>query len=316
MICLKSKRTLDIINTIYQMKFINLIFLLFFITLQNEVTAQNNCNFIKYKKSCNKSYVDALKNSEYQKAIKGLEKVQKKYGFLSGEEFMLKAYAYKKLGNSLKCAENVKLAWSNYSVDWNYLFEISELLPNIIGENFNDDEKLLVNEGYKNFAKLRKSPFADSILNIIRHMDSTDAAIRNKYEENKSENNRIEIVRIDSLNGLKFKKIVDTYGFPGETFSPGNSSACFRLILHFADYPTCFKQMNSKFIKEVKKGRMAPSLYLYWLDRHLFSSSKKSKYGMYLAPNANDNSKLKVNRKRLKYGVNYGFPIPPKAIKF
>ncbi|MBL1280710.1 MAG: hypothetical protein COA33_010575 [Fluviicola sp.] len=292
------------------MKLIRSIILVASVLLSFQTVAQKTVNYITYKKSCNKAYVAAIKDSAYLKAIKHLEKVQKKYGFLTGEEYMLKAYAYKKLNNSLECAENVKLAWSNYSLDFSYLFEIPELRPNIIVENFNEAEKLLVNEGYENFAKLKKSPVADSIMGVIDSMGNIDAEVRDKFNEDKSEINRAKMILIDSLNGIKFKKIVLTYGFPGEKFYPGKSSSSFILLLHLADYPIYFKQMSPIFLKEVKAGRMSPTMFLYWLDRHLFSSQKPSKYLMSLPPGTEMETNPKVDKRRLKFGVNYGFPNP------
>lgn len=286
------------------------------VLFSSQVIAQRDCNYIKYKKSCNRAYISIIKDSSYHKGIEQLLKVKKKYGFLTSEEYMLAAFAYKKIDSSLLCAKNVKLAWSNHAFDWNYLSEYTELSPSDISKNFNSSEKQLVSEGFENFSKLEKSPFADSILKIINSMDSIDQVARRNDKKKSLNENLVEIKRVDSLNRSQFKEIVIKYGFPGEYFAPGHSSSIFPLLLHFADYPTYFKEMNSIFLEEVKKGRMSPTFYLYWLDRNLVTNENISKFCMFLPPGIKIKSIRRINKRRLKFGVNYGFPIPPKTLFF
>lgn len=278
--------------------------------------AQKSVNYISYKKACNKAYIATIKDSNYQQAINHLEKVKSKFGFLASEEYMLKAFAYKQLNNSLQCAENVKLAWSNYSVDYSYLSEIPQLNPQRIGIGFNESENKLVFEGYDNFALLDKNPHADSIELVLAEMDSLDQLYRTTPESEITAEISRKIQLIDSLNGIKFKQIVLEFGFPGEQFSPGRSAGILGLILHFSDYPDYFEEMNLIFLNELKQGRMSPTYYLFWLDRHTFRETGKSLYAMYVTNGTKLDKQSKINKRRMKFGLNYGFPIPPKALSF
>lgn len=276
--------------------------------------AQEEINYIKYKQDCNKAYLFALQDSNYQKAIDHLEGVHKKYHFLAAEEYLLKAYAYKEHGNSLLCAENVKLTWSNYAFDFSYIFEIPALSPSAMVKGFNDEEQILMNEGYANYSKLSKHPHADSIIAKLTFMDSIDRIARDQFELDSTSWEKVK--QMDSLNGIEFKKIIEQYGFPGEHFYPGQSSTCFRLLVHFADYPAYFKSMDPILYNEVKNGRMSPTYYLFWLDRHIFNTEGKSMYGMIVPPGTKLDKHSKIMKRRLKFGLNYGFPLPPKALSY
>lgn len=227
---------------------------------------------------------------------------------------MLKAYAYKQLDSSLLCAENVKWTWSNYAIDFSYLFEIPELMPTRIIENFNENELALMNEGYDNFSKLKKHPSSDSVLAKLESMNEKDRIVRDSMMADRSPENQLATKNVDSLNGIEYKQLILSYGFPGERFAPGRSSTSFGLILHLADYPEYFEEMNPILLTEVKNGRMSPTYYLYWLDRHIFTTSGKSLYGMYVPPGTKLDKTSKILKRRLKFGMNYGFPVPPKTL--
>ncbi len=267
-----------------------------------------NFNAIEYKNNANNAYEMAIRDSSFREAIKYLNGLKKKYGFLYGEEYALKSYCFKMLGKSKKSAKNVGFLWSNLVLDWNYLFEINEISPPNLIAGFSKNEMKIVNKSYDNFQTLPKHEKADSIWVEIEKLLDRDQEYRMKepFEREK--------VRFaDSMNYLEFKNIVLKYGYPGESFSYGGK--CSRanvLIVHFADYPLFFNEFDPILINEVKAGRMPPSDYLRWLDRHVHREQNKSLYAFFYPPNTEKSSNEEIRLNRLKFGVVTSFPIPSK----
>lgn len=267
-----------------------------------------NFNAIEYKNDANNAYELAIGDSSYREAIKYLNGLKKKYGFLYGEEYALKSYCFKMLSKSKKSAQNVGLLWSNLVLDWSYLFDIKEITPPNLIAGFSDKEMKIVNKSYERFKKLPKHEKADSIWVEIEKLLERDQEYRMK-EPFESEKVRIA----DSLNYLDFKNIVLKYGYPGESFSFGGK--CTRatiLIVHFSDYPLFFNEFDPILLNEVKAGRMPPSDYLKWLDRHIYREQNKSLYAFFYPPKTEKPSDEEIKLNRLKFGVVTSYPIPSK----
>ena len=65
-------------------------------------------NHIDYKVDCDLAYRYAIDNLDYTKSLNHLSKVNKKYGKLYCEEYILMAHCYKKLGKQTKSAKCLK----------------------------------------------------------------------------------------------------------------------------------------------------------------------------------------------------------------
>lgn len=287
----------------------------------NQMFAQN-VNFIDYKKDCDLAYRLALDSNNYSKSIVLLENVKKKYNFLCTEEYVLKAFCYKMNGEITKSAKSLKDAWSNYAYDLNCLMQIDQLQPPIIMDGYTKRQNKIVEQGYKNSKKL-KSEITDSLFLVFDRIDSLDQVPRLKELIDTSANGKKlyfnEIKRVDSLNLVEFKNIIYKYGYPGERLLPLNSARAFLLLTHSSYNQDFYNEMKSVFLNEVKCGRMPPSHYVFWIDRHNYAFKLPLEYGVLDLPSENkfnDSQKVDIYKKRLELGLIKHFPLPSKQLLF
>lgn len=299
----------------------NLCFTSFIILLSqsfiNFSLAQNDFDHIVYKQDCNSSYIKSIEYKEYKESIKQLKIVQEKYGLLYGEEYILLAYNYAKLGKKKKAAKSLKEAWSSLFFDMNIVFESTELDPPAIMKGFNKSHMKIVEEGFENFSKL-KTPFSDSLSKVLLKMDSIDQSIRKPpfygsagYEET--------FIKTDSINLRDFQQIIRTVGYPGERIMPNGDTFSSVLLLHSSYYTWFYEEMKEELLEQVRIGNMAPSRYLRWLDRHDYEFYKTIEFGTLDIPEKktySESEKQLIKAKRLEYGLIDHYPIPSKSLQF
>lgn len=296
----------------------NAFFLLCFL-IGFDISAQ--INHIDYKADCDLAYRFALDSLNYPKCFSQLSNVKRKYGKLYCEEYILMAHAYKQMGNNTKSAKCLKKAWSNYSFDFVCLDQITQINLAKINEGFSKKQQKLVQQGYDNFAKLKRSN-TDSLMTVLQAMTDRDQVPRMKFYTDSVIDtfavNR-EIIQIDSLNLIEFRNIIYKLGYPGEWILPGNVSMVFVLLVHSSYNQAFFDEMKPVFLKEVIAGRMPPSHYALWLDRHYSMVWLPQPYGMLAVPgktNFSEEQMQEITANRLKIGLIKNCPIPTKLLMF
>jgi len=277
-------------------------------------------NRIEYKQECDLAYRLAIDNAQYKKSLKKIAEVKKKYGMLYGEEYVLSAFCYKKMGKNTKSAKSLRDAWSTYAFDFNCLFQIEEIQPGKIVEGFTEKQNEIVGQGYANSAKL-KSKVTDSLIAVFDAMLERDIVPRIKPRLNLQDSIAVgaEIRATDSLNLVEFKNIIKTYGYPGEWLLPFRSNVSFFILVHSAYNEDFYNEMNEVFRNEVVNGRMAPSFYLLWLDKRNSWLNLPIEYAMVNLPGKKEFSPTEIQdiiEKRLSYGLIKNCPIPSKQLNF
>ncbi len=283
--------------------------------------ASAQINHIDYKADCDPAYRFALDSLNYPKCFKQLSKVKKKYGKLYCEEYILMAHCYKQMGKDTKSAKFLRKAWSNYSFDFVCLNQITQINLAKINEGFSKKQQKLVQQGYDNFANLKRSN-TDSLMAVLQTMTDRDQVPRMKFYTDSIIDtlavNR-EIIQIDSLNLVEFRNIIYTLGYPGEWILPGNVSMVFVLLVHSSYNQAFFDEMKPVFLQEVIAGRMPPSHYALWLDRHYSMVWLPQPYGMLAVPGKTDFSEEQIREiiaNRLQIGLIKNCPIPTKLLMF
>ncbi len=295
------------------------LFFLFCLFSYSGISAQ--FNHIEYKKDCSAAYVLAIDNLNYSKCLKQLSEIEKEYGKLYCEEYILMAYCYKKMRKETKSAKCLKKAWSNYGFDMVCLDQIPQISLGSINEGYSKKQQKLVQQGYDNFAKLNRSN-TDSLKFVLQAMEDRDQVPRMKfYTDSVIDTNAVnrEIVLVDSLNLIEFRKIIYQIGYPGEWILPGNVSRVFVLLVHSSYNQAFFDEMKPVFLKEVIAGRMPPSHYALWLDRHYSTVYLPQTYGMLAIPGKTDFTEMQkqeIIANRLKIGLIKNCLIPTKLLMF
>ena len=287
--------------------FILLLFLILVIPVQAQIT-----NYISYKQDCNTGYLTAIDSANYKLGLKQIGEVQEKYGTLCGEEFILKAFCYHKLGKNRKASIAMRDAWAARMCDQGYLTQIDGFTWHDIAVPFNKRQKERIQEGYKlNGAQMSKD--YDSLLFLVEQLNDSDQRFRSQLTPGDTINLRFRMMERDSLDMIEFIRIYDKYGFPGEKVCNLFSMMYYAFFLHTADYDWFYDSMKERFIKEVIAGNMSASIYLSWLDRHEVAVERKAVFAMYGNPNHFKGSReeiQKIKAKRLEYGVVYSFRVP------
>ncbi len=278
-------------------------------------------NHVDYKADCDAAYRSAIDDLNYSKSLGQLSKVEKKYGKLYCEEYILMAHCYKKLGKETKSAKSLKKAWSNYGFDMACLNQIKQIDLGEINKGYTAKQQKFVQQGFDNFSKLKRSN-TDSLMVVLQTMLEADQVPRMKFYSDSPIDtvavNR-EIAQTDSINLIVFKNIIYKLGYPGEWILPGNSSQAFVLLVHSSYNQAFFDEMKPVFLKEVIAGRMPPSYYALWLDRHNSVLKLPQSYGMLAVPANKDLSekqKQEITMERLKIGLITNCPIPTQLLMF
>ncbi|MNU93365.1 hypothetical protein D3C71_833070 [compost metagenome] len=285
------------------------------------LNASAQINHIDYKVDCDPAYRFAIDSLNYTKCFNQLARVKRKYGKLYCEEYILMAHCYKQMGKNTKSAKCLKKAWSTYSFDFVCLDQIPQISLVAINEGFSKKQQKLVQEGYDNFAKLKRSN-TDSLMAVLQTMTDRDQVPRMKfYTDSVIDTNAVnrEIVLVDSLNLIEFRNIIYKLGYPGEWILPGTVSMVFVLLVHSSYNQAFFDEMKPVFLKEVIAGRMPPSHYALWLDRHYSTVYLPQPYGMLAIPGKTNFSEKEIQEiitNRLKIGLIKNCPIPTKLLMF
>ena len=278
-------------------------------------------NHIQYKKDCDAAYRFAIDDSNYSKCLGQLAKVNKQYGKLYCEEYILMAHCYKKLGKETKSAKCLKKAWSNYGFDMACLGQVKQIDLGEINKGYTAKQQKLVQQGFDNFAKLKRSN-TDSLMLVLQTMLEADQVPRMKFYSDAPIDtaavNR-EMAQTDSINLIAFKNIIYKLGYPGEWILPGNSSQAFVLLVHSSYNQAFYDEMKPVFLKEVIAGRMPPSYYALWLDRHNSVVDLPQEYGMLAVKenlNLSEKKKQDIKAVRLTIGLISNCPIPTQLLMF
>lgn len=294
---------------------------LFLFGLLVGISSYGQFNHIQYKTDCDAAYRTAIDDSNYLKSLSTLSKVEKKYGKLYCEEYILMAYCYKKLGKETKSAKCLRSAWSNYGFDMACLTQIKQIDLGEINRGYTAKQQKLVQEGFKNFAKLKRSN-TDSLMLVLQIMLEADQVPRMKFYSDAPIDtiavNR-EMAQTDSINFIAFKNIIYKLGYPGEWILPGNSSQVFVLLVHSSYNQSFFDEMKDVLLQEVQEGRMPPSYYALWLDRHHSVTNLPQHYGMLAIKdnlNLSEKQKQDIQSARLKIGLIKNCPIPTQLLMF
>jgi len=271
-------------------------------------------NFIEYKKECDLAYKSALEKEEYKSSISQLKNIKTKYKILFCEEYILMAYCYKKINHLTKSAETLKTALSNYGFDLNCYNQVDQIQIDSITKGFSEKLLLIVDDGYENITKL-KPKFSDSIIHIFEKIDLLDQKVHNVIAVNNIDSLILakEIRQVDSLNLIMFKNIILKHGYPGEKILPWTTGYPFLILTRSAKYEYFYKEMQPILYNEVKNGRMPPSHYVFWLDKHNQSINKSLEYGIIdeqSQAKLNEEQKIEIKKKRIELGLIGNFPIP------
>ncbi|SFT84796.1 hypothetical protein SAMN05216474_2670 [Lishizhenia tianjinensis] len=266
--------------------------LLFSILAAPLISNAQEFNGITYKQSCEFAYDAAFRNEDFKSALEILDTLAQNTS-LKGEEFVLKAYCYKAVGDTNSAANMLSKAWSTPFFDFNIIFEagIQELSLANITTGFSVEQMKRVKEGFVLYEK-RKTKIGDSLTEVLVTMVKEDQQTRRirKYNESyygsdhdstKAAEERV--FYIDSLNQSKLKDIIKEYGFPGDWLCPGQSYLIGTLLMH-ATRKEFYLEMKEILIDEVRKGHLAPSNFAYWEDRYYIDVLNKMKYGVYPLP--------------------------------
>lgn len=313
LLCATGQR---ILKNIKQMRKI-----LFLFSFLMSIGVSGQINHINYKVDCDPAYRFALDSSNYAKCCSQLAKVKKKYGKLYCEEYILMAHCYKQMGKNTKSAQSLKKAWSTYAFDLVCLDQMTQISLAKINEGFSKKQQKLVQQGYDNFAKLKRNN-TDSLMAVLQIMTDRDQVPRMKFYTDSlidtAAVNR-EIILTDSLNLVEFRNIIYKLGYPGEWILPGNVSSVFVLLVHSSYNQAFFDEMKPVFLQEVIAGRMPPSHYALWLDRHYSMVRLPQPYGMLNVPGKTDFSeeqRNEISMNRLKIGLIKNCPIPTQLLMF
>ena len=200
-------------------------------------------NHIDYKVDCDVAYRMAIDDSDYSKCLGQLSKVNKKYGKLYCEEYILMAYCYKKMGKETKSAKCLRSAWSNYGFDMVCIDQIPQLNLTGINQGYGKKQKRIVQQGYDNFPKLNRIN-TDSLKIVFEKIEERDQGPRMKFYQDSVVDtialNR-EMHLVDSLNLLEFRDIIYKVGYPGEWILPLNVSRVFVLLIHLTTRQSLMK---------------------------------------------------------------------------
>lgn len=300
-------------------KFLTLFFIVY---ISNFKLCAQDINYIRYKQDCNKAYCFALDSLDYDGCIKTLYKVKGKYDFLFCEEYVLLSYCYKKINRNTKSAKFLRSAWGNYAFDLNCLMQIDEIQPFKIMEGFSKHQNKIVSKGFIEAKKLRTN-VSDSLLKVFARIDSLDQLVRTEILPDSNANTiklQMEKLRyVDSLNLIEFKNIIYKFGYPGEKLLSGNSESSSLILIHSSYNKTFYNEMKPVFLEEVRKGRMSPSHYVLWLDRHNLAFNLPLEYGILDVISENnftESQKAEIYKRRMELGLIKHFPLPSKQLQF
>lgn len=276
-------------------------------------------NYVIYKQKCEKAYELAFDSSNYQKSLIVLDEINLKTPLLA-EEYMLKSYCYKNLGDNKKCADNLKLAWSKRFLDFNSIMPsgIPQLNPTSLMEGFSEEEIKTVEQGYELFSQ-RKTELSDSLTSVLNELFNKDQEIRDTYwaikeangnnsEKTKEAFKAMENVDIENQKVLKL--IICKYGFPGNWICLGCTGSANILLLH-ASTEKFYEEMYDILHKELIKGHISPSDFALWEDRYMRDYKKISLYGLPSGSNETETthlSKEKMIKNRLQIGLTKYYP--------
>src|SRR5690606_26269514 len=97
------------------------------------------------------------------------------------------------------------------------------------------------------------------------------------------------------------------------------SSQTFVLLVHSSYNQDFFDEMNPVLLNEVIAGRMPPSYYALWLDRHYSILDLPQPYGMLALPenfDLTEKQKQDMAANRLKVGLIKNCRIPTRLLMF
>lgn len=106
--------------------------------------------------------------------------------------------------------------------------------------------------------------------------------------------------REDSLNRIKFKQIIDKYGYP--SIDRVGTQISYVLVLHFTRQSD-FDYLKESFKQELDNKTMPPIEYAKWYDRSQLINGREVKFGAYGDKKFCGDELGKVNQCRLEIGL-------------
>lgn len=238
---------------------------------------------IAYKQEVNKAYEMAINKQKYTEALTQLAFVQEKYKMLYGEDYLLKAFCYKSLGDNKLASEAIKTAWTTPTFDLRTLWYIKELDPGALNIGFNPDQLTTVREGLDAYTAPVNQ---DSLLALFKKLTEEDQFVRDRNSSDPS--NETWANAVDSLNKVHedfFADYVARFGFPGEKQLGTGDFAIWIVFIHTAGNEAYYQKMKPIFLEEVRKGNMSPYYFANWVDQHQFYAKLPSIYNTITANN-------------------------------
>lgn len=298
------------------------LFLLFTTILFSQFGFSQDFDHILYKQECDKAYQLTFQKGEFEKSTKKLTEIQQSYGLLYSEEKFLMALNYKALGDTMQAAKTMREAWLGEFFDFNILFESNRMSPLYMYVGFSQEHIDIVESAWE-IDKKRDFTLRDSLLIVYNAMEELDQKFRlikrTGLSDTKLKQLNSEMVKTDSLNIRRFQEIIKTVGYPGPKIFPNNAGQFSTILLHSSYYKWAFAELKPTLLEEVKAGRMAPSNYVQWLDRHNLAFDLPLEYGILGLEsqfNLSTAEEKQVRKNRIKYGLVSHYPIPSLGLSF
>lgn len=284
-------------------------------------TAQDFDHII-YKQECDVAYKLTFEKKKFEKSNAVLEEIEKKYGILYGEEEFLRAYNWKLLGDTLKASNCLATAWKGEFFDFKIIWESDKLNALEISKGFNEECMKIITDSWEN-PKYYDYCLEDSLKKVREEMDLLDQSMRlvktKSLSEEELSNYHRQFIYNDSLNIRRFQEIIKVHGYPGPKIFPKNSGEFSTLLIHSSYYDWAFEELKPLLLEEVRAGRMAPSSYVLWLEKHNQEFNLPLEYGIIGTPDQfdlTDPQKEVVLQKRLALGLVSHYPIPSLGLSF
>jgi hypothetical protein len=107
----------------------------------------------------------------------------------------------------------------------------------------------------------------------------------------------------DSLNVAELKKIIKTYGYPGEKLVGKRSNLSANVILLHYDKDTANHIMGDILYNALINGDIQPEMYAWIIDRHLINTGKPQKYYSFPTPCIEMTTKERKDYNKNRYTI-------------
>jgi hypothetical protein len=242
------------------MKYSIFLILFTFICINN-ILAQENYNYYKFRSNYNKALI-ASSRKDYTQAVYNYKEAFKYGNKYLPNSIQLEDYAICLLNN--KDTASAYEALKKSVVRGNSDIVNSERISSIFSKKYIDkikQEMPTLNKQYWNNIENKENYIA------IVNLEAIDQAVRNNFENTFSKNIFMRILEItDSLNHLELKKLV---------IEKDANPLCF-LLEHLYGYNQKYVSFYDSVIRSnIFRGRCSPEFYIQWYDRQRTYVEKK-----------------------------------------